>query len=65
MKTLGDIQKWEYKVVTYSVRTIPDDSTGMQVLNEAGAEGWEAVNATGATDGEKVLILLKRPKLAP
>ncbi len=47
-------QLWEYRVVEMS-------SDIAQALNEAGAEGWEAIGTVG-TGGARSGVLLKRPR---
>jgi len=47
------MQKWEYKIVTSSVRSSGDE----QELNRLGEEGWELVAATwGDTHGSKYIF---------
>jgi hypothetical protein len=55
---------WEYLIVALPEfqppTTAPGASASVQMLNEEGAAGWEAVGMT-ALGGSSVAVLLKRP----
>jgi hypothetical protein len=56
---------WEYRVISLPRFEIPTSSTepsaAVEVLNEQGARGWEAVGMTVLANGS-VAVLLKKPK---
>ncbi len=56
---------WEYRVVSLpSFRdptTSSEPSAAVEVLNEEGARGWEAVGMTVLANGS-IAVLLKKPK---
>jgi hypothetical protein len=56
---------WEYRVVSLPRFVEPtistDPSAAVEVLNEQGAGGWEAVGMTVLPNGN-VAVLLKKPK---
>ena len=56
---------WEYRVVSLPRFEDPSTSTepsaAVEVLNEQGAAGWEAVGMTVLVNGS-IAVLLKKPK---
>ena len=54
---------WEYLIVALptfrSARAVQGESASVRILNEHGADGWEAVGLTTLADGT-VAALLKR-----
>jgi hypothetical protein len=56
---------WEYLIVALPDFKAPASAQGespsVAMLNEQGADGWEAVGMTALGDG-RVAALLKRPK---
>jgi hypothetical protein len=61
----GSVTVWEYRVVSLPRFESPTNSTApsaaVEVLNEQGARGWEAVGMTVLPNGS-VAVLLKKPK---
>jgi hypothetical protein len=59
---------WEYRVVSLprfaDPTTSAEPSAAVEVLNEQGARGWEAVGMTVLSNGS-VAVLLKKPKTDP
>jgi hypothetical protein len=60
-----DVTAWEYLVIALPAFVAPTthrgESAAVQVLDELGADSWEAVGMTQLADGS-VTVLLKRPK---
>lgn len=56
---------WEYLIVALptfrEARVMQGESASVEVLNQDGGEGWEAIGMTALNDGT-VAVLLKRPK---
>jgi hypothetical protein len=54
--------EWEYDVHTLGTiwrRPSPDDLVSM--LNAAAAEGWETVSVVSPSNGNRLLVILRRP----
>lgn len=59
---MADTTLWEYHSITLgSFWSHPKDEEIEEVLNELGAEGWEAVNAFAQNNTNHFRIILKRP----
>ena len=60
------MSSWEYLIIALppfeAAKTTQGQSRAVDILNEQGAAGWEAVGVT-ELDG-KVAVLLKRPTVA-
>ena len=60
--------EWEYLIVALptfgAASAVQGESASVGVLNEHGAEGWEAVGMTTLPDAS-VAVLLKRPRPTP
>ena len=52
---------WEYRVQTVGGVFGTKDDLIQSLLNEWGAEGWEAVNVLASQGSGKVTIVAKRP----
>jgi hypothetical protein len=59
---MADTQRWEYKSLSLgSFWSTPKDEDVEAALNEAGLEGWEAVNAFYDQNSNRMRVVLKRP----
>jgi hypothetical protein len=53
-------REWEYSTQVLSLAQVVDGVTLVQLLQEAGADGWELASVIDG--GEKRVILMRRPK---
>jgi hypothetical protein len=53
-------REWEYSTRVVSVAQVADGATVVNILHEAGTDGWEL--ATVLDGGDKRVILMRRPK---
>lgn len=51
---------WEYSTKVLSVAQVADGVTVIEVLQEAGADGWDLASVMDG--GDKRVILMRRPK---
>jgi predicted RNA-binding protein with PIN domain len=59
---MAEQTQWEYRVKTIgSMWTGTKDEQIEALLNEWGAEGWEAINVYTPENSNKVAIVAKRP----
>ena len=56
-----EIKQWEYRVQTIGGIFETKDELVQNMLDEWGAEGWEAVNVYSQHGSAKVTIVAKRP----
>ncbi len=53
--------QWEYQVITIGKNFGTKNEQVEVILNEWGAEGWEAVNVFTPSGTGKIMIVAKRP----
>jgi len=56
-----ELKRWEYRVLTIGSAFGTRDENIQAVLNEWGAEGWEASQVYTPSSSGKVTIVAKRP----
>lgn len=56
-----EIKPWEYRVQTIGSLFGTKDEHIQAILNEWGAEGWEAINVFTPEGSGKITIVAKRP----
>lgn len=56
-----EIKQWEYRVQTIGSLFGTKDEQIQAVLNEWGAEGWEAINVFTPEGSGKITMVAKRP----
>lgn len=57
----NELQKWEYRIQTIGSIFGTRDEAIEELLNDWGAEGWEATHVYTPENSGKVTIVAKRP----